>query len=234
MKGEWKLKDDDDNSERGGENIWTISFKLWRHSKRKIVVRLNNGEWRKTRNGMALIPTQLFDPHAFISLFCNVQFIIHIQLRTKAQKGTIFAKLMAAKLMAAISANECKWMQVRQNGVKSIWKVKLVDIWALKKVQLIAMDLVNTWEKAQNMTTTYFNDEFVHVSYAWSFHAIIMKSWNGSHDVTLTYFRLSCFVPFKSLFHHYILQLEESCNCNFLAIERHVSRTFQNVNKSSP
>ena len=190
---------------------------------------------------MALIPTQLFDPRAFISLFCNVQFIIHIQLRTKAQKETIFAKLMAAKLMSAklmsaISASEYKWTQVRQNGVKSIWKVKLVDIWALKKVQLIAMDLVNTWEKAQNMTTTYFNDELVHVSYAWSFHAIIIKSWNGSHDVTLTYFRLSCFVPFKSLFHHYILQLEESwnCNCNFLPIVRHVSRTFQNVNKSSP
>ena len=201
---------------------------------------------------MALIPTQLFDPRAFISLFCNVQFIIHIQLRTKAQKETIFAKLMAAKLMfaklmsaklmSAISASECKWTQVRQNGVKSIWKVKLVDIWALKKVQLIAMDLVNTWEKAQNMTTTYFNDELVHVSYAWSFHAIIIKSWNGSHDVTLTYFRLSCFVPFKSLFHHYILQLEESCNCNWKKVaiaigrklQRHVSRTFQNVNKSSP
>ena len=69
----------------------------------------------------------------------------------------------------------------------------------VKKVQLIAMDLVNTWKKAQNMTTTYFNDQLVYVSHS-LLHAIIIKTLNGSYNVTLTYFRLSCFVPFESVF----------------------------------
>ena len=123
-------------------------------------------------------------------LQCTIHHI-HSTSYKEAQKETIFAKLMPT-----ISASDykCNGMMCGIN-----LKSKVSRYLGVKKVQLIAMDLVNTWKKAQNMTTTYFNDQLVYVSHS-LLHAIIIKTLNGSYNVTLTYFRLSCFVPFESVF----------------------------------